>query len=98
LARRPELLPDRPHAGHRGAAPLGLVRSGAHNRNMLGPPAYLASASLSLPAPFFREAGAGPGVCLHASASHSTRWRALMDALVDAPAPPPNDADRGCRL
>jgi pimeloyl-ACP methyl ester carboxylesterase len=50
---------------------------------MLGPPASLASASLSQPAPFFREAGAGPGVvCLHANASHSSQWRALMDALA----------------
>lgn len=33
--------------------------------------------------PFFREAGAGPGVvCLHANASTSTQWRALMDSLA----------------
>jgi pimeloyl-ACP methyl ester carboxylesterase len=33
--------------------------------------------------PFFREAGAGPGVvCLHANASSSSQWRALMDALA----------------
>jgi pimeloyl-ACP methyl ester carboxylesterase len=35
------------------------------------------------PAPFFREAGHGPGVvCLHANASSSGQWRALMDALA----------------
>ncbi|HUQ24263.1 MAG TPA: alpha/beta hydrolase [Burkholderiales bacterium] len=34
------------------------------------------------PAPFFREAGDGPGVvCLHSNASTSSQWRALMDAL-----------------
>lgn len=33
--------------------------------------------------PFFREAGAGPGVvCLHANASSSSQWRALMDLLA----------------
>ncbi|HET9490608.1 MAG TPA: alpha/beta hydrolase [Methylomirabilota bacterium] len=33
--------------------------------------------------PFFREAGAGPGVvCLHANASTSSQWRALMDRLA----------------
>ena len=33
--------------------------------------------------PFFREAGAGPGVvCLHANASTSSQWRALMDTLA----------------
>jgi pimeloyl-ACP methyl ester carboxylesterase len=33
--------------------------------------------------PFFREAGAGPGVvCLHANASSSAQWRALMDRLA----------------
>jgi len=32
---------------------------------------------------FYREAGAGPGVvCLHANASSSTQWRALMDQLA----------------
>lgn len=32
--------------------------------------------------PFFREAGAGPGVvCLHSNASHSGQWRELMDLL-----------------
>lgn len=32
--------------------------------------------------PYFREAGAGPGiVCLHANASTSTQWRALMERL-----------------
>ena len=34
-------------------------------------------------APFFREAGAGPGVvCLHSNASSSAQWRGLMDALA----------------
>jgi len=32
--------------------------------------------------PFFREAGAGPGVvCLHANASSSNQWRGLMERL-----------------
>lgn len=35
------------------------------------------------PETFFREAGAGPGVvCLHANASSSSQWRALMDRLA----------------
>ena len=34
-------------------------------------------------APFFREAGQGPGVvCLHSNASSSGQWRALMDLLA----------------
>jgi pimeloyl-ACP methyl ester carboxylesterase len=34
--------------------------------------------------PFFREAGAGPGVvCLHANASTSSQWRALLEAGAD---------------
>jgi pimeloyl-ACP methyl ester carboxylesterase len=34
-------------------------------------------------APFFREVGSGPGVvCLHANASTSSQWRALMDSLA----------------
>jgi pimeloyl-ACP methyl ester carboxylesterase len=34
-------------------------------------------------APFFREAGAGPGVvCLHSNASNCGQWRALMDELA----------------
>lgn len=34
-------------------------------------------------APFFREAGAGPGVvCLHSNASNSGQWRGLMEALA----------------
>lgn len=42
--------------------------------------------------PFFREAGAGPGVvCLHANASTSSQWRALMDRLAWP-------ADRSIRL
>lgn len=33
--------------------------------------------------PFFREVGTGQGVvCLHANASSSSQWRALMDALA----------------
>lgn len=32
--------------------------------------------------PYFREAGAGPGVvCLHSNASSSGQWRSLMDSL-----------------
>jgi pimeloyl-ACP methyl ester carboxylesterase len=32
--------------------------------------------------PFFREAGAGPGVvCLHSNASSSSQWRGLMERL-----------------
>jgi pimeloyl-ACP methyl ester carboxylesterase len=32
--------------------------------------------------PFFREAGAGPGVvCIHANASSSGQWRSLLEAL-----------------
>jgi pimeloyl-ACP methyl ester carboxylesterase len=35
------------------------------------------------PAPYFREAGAGPGVvCLHSNASNSGQWRALMETLA----------------
>jgi pimeloyl-ACP methyl ester carboxylesterase len=35
------------------------------------------------PTPFFREAGSGPGVvCLHANASSSSQWRALMETLA----------------
>jgi pimeloyl-ACP methyl ester carboxylesterase len=35
------------------------------------------------PAPFFREAGSGPGVvCLHSNAASSSQWRALMDLLA----------------
>ncbi|HVL34945.1 MAG TPA: alpha/beta fold hydrolase, partial [Burkholderiales bacterium] len=34
-------------------------------------------------APFFREAGSGPGVvCLHANASTSGQWRELMERLA----------------
>ena len=34
-------------------------------------------------APFFREAGSGPGVvCLHSNASTSAQWRALVDMLA----------------
>lgn len=34
-------------------------------------------------APYFREAGAGPGVvCLHSNASTSGQWRALMERLA----------------
>ena len=35
------------------------------------------------PTPFFREAGAGPGVvCLHSNASSAGQWRALMERLA----------------
>jgi pimeloyl-ACP methyl ester carboxylesterase len=35
------------------------------------------------PSPFFREVGSGPGVvCLHANASTSSQWRALMESLA----------------
>ena len=38
---------------------------------------------MQLQAPFYREAGAGPGVvCLHANASTSGQWRALMELLA----------------
>lgn len=34
-------------------------------------------------APFFREAGEGPGVvCVHSNASSSSQWRALMESLA----------------
>jgi len=37
---------------------------------------------VSLPVPFFREAGEGPGVvCLHCNASTSAQWRPLMETL-----------------
>lgn len=33
--------------------------------------------------PFFREAGAGPGVvCMHSNASSSSQWRGLMERLA----------------
>jgi pimeloyl-ACP methyl ester carboxylesterase len=36
-----------------------------------------------MPGPFFREAGTGPAVvCLHANASTSGQWRALMERLA----------------
>jgi pimeloyl-ACP methyl ester carboxylesterase len=38
---------------------------------------------MTLISPFFREAGAGPGVvCLHANASSSSQWRGLMEMLA----------------
>ncbi len=38
---------------------------------------------LPLLAPYFREAGAGPGVvCIHANASSSSQWRGLMAVLA----------------
>src|SRR3974377_587583 len=38
---------------------------------------------MNAPEPFFREAGTGPGVvCIHANASASGQWRALMDLLA----------------
>ncbi|MBA4330249.1 MAG: alpha/beta hydrolase [Polaromonas sp.] len=37
---------------------------------------------MSHPMPFYREAGAGPGVvCLHSNASTSSQWRGLMECL-----------------
>ena len=60
--------------------------------------------------PFYREAGAGPGVvCLHSNASSSGQWRALMDSLAPkylvlaadsygAGKSPPWPADRPVRL
>ncbi len=37
------------------------------------------------PEPYFREAGAGPGVvCLHSNASSSSQWRGLMESLAPA--------------
>ena len=40
---------------------------------------------MSLPEPYFREAGAGPGVvCLHSNASSSSQWRGLMESLAPA--------------
>jgi pimeloyl-ACP methyl ester carboxylesterase len=37
---------------------------------------------MSLPEPFVREAGAGPGVvCFHSNASTSAQWRGLIDRL-----------------
>lgn len=39
--------------------------------------------AMAPPMPFFREAGAGPGVvCLHASASTSSQWRPFMDSFA----------------
>ena len=39
--------------------------------------------TMQIPTPHFREAGAGPTVvCLHASASSSGQWRALMERLA----------------
>ena len=33
--------------------------------------------------PYFREAGAGPGVvCVHSNASSSSQWRALKETLA----------------
>jgi pimeloyl-ACP methyl ester carboxylesterase len=38
---------------------------------------------MTTPAPFIREAGAGPGVlCLQANASSSSQWRGLTDRLA----------------
>ena len=35
------------------------------------------------PAPYFREAGSGPGVvCIHSNAASSSQWRALMELLA----------------
>ena len=41
------------------------------------------TARMHQPEPYFREAGAGPGVvCTHSNASTSGQWRALMDLLA----------------
>jgi pimeloyl-ACP methyl ester carboxylesterase len=41
------------------------------------------STASCLQIPFFREVGSGPGVvCLHASGSTSSQWRALMESLA----------------
>ena len=38
---------------------------------------------MTSPAPFFREAGSGPGVvCFHSNASTSSQWTALMERLA----------------
>ena len=38
---------------------------------------------MSQPEPYYREAGAGPGVvCLHSNASTSAQWRGLIDLLA----------------
>lgn len=62
------------------------------------------------PTPFFRELGAGPAVlCLHANASSSSQWRALMERLAPrfrviatdgygAGKSPPRPADRPATL
>jgi pimeloyl-ACP methyl ester carboxylesterase len=43
----------------------------------------MAAAPMHQPTPFFREAGAGPGVvCLHSNASTSAQWRGLLDRLA----------------
>lgn len=60
------------------------------------------SASLPVPSqPFFREAGTGPGVvCIHANASTSGQWRALMEHLAPrfhVLAPDSYDAGQGPR-
>lgn len=58
------------------------------------------STSLPVPVPpFFRETGSGPGVvCLHANASTSGQWRALMEHLAPryrVMAPDAYDAGQG---
>jgi pimeloyl-ACP methyl ester carboxylesterase len=50
-----------------------------------GPRESVSSSRASMPhaGPSFREAGAGPGVvCIHANASTSGQWRALMELLA----------------
>lgn len=43
----------------------------------------MSNSATKAPAPFIREAGAGPGVvCLHSNASSSGQWRALMERLA----------------
>jgi len=60
--------------------------------------------------PYYRELGTGPGVvCLHANASSSGQWRALMESLAPkfhvlaadsygAGKSPPRPKDRPARL
>jgi pimeloyl-ACP methyl ester carboxylesterase len=65
-----------------------------------GVPLFAALAVLlDMNAPFYREAGAGPGVvCLHSNASSSAQWRGLMERLspkFHVLAPDSYDAGKG---
>lgn len=79
LTERPEWLTERPHAPES----LGATTKRAHNPPQR-PPALFKEGFVSTgPAPFFVEAGTGPGVvCLHANASTSSQWRSLMALLA----------------